>query len=242
MRDINLITDQDEKALGEKAVEAFFDKLEELIEENNRVVVSLCGGSSVEEFYSHIPKYAERLDKEQWKDVHFFFTDERLVSPLSEKSNHKQARDAFLMELGKRRLLLEENVHRFRGGRDELEEELARYDDELGEISDNEVHIPILGVGKDGHVGSLFPDHELLDVERKEFLLISDSPKPPSGRITISPKHIRSSISPFLFFLSEEKQDAYDCFKSEDTDYHDCPCKLAKEGEGELYVVTDLEN
>lgn len=228
--------------LVRKAVEKFYGSLSELLSSKDKVVVSLSGGRSVQPFYEKIPRMADSLNNEAWRRVHFFWTDERLVPPGSSESNYRLAKDLFLEELMGRGLIGPDQVHRFPGETPSPERVVVSYHRDLDRISSGVVHLPILGVGGDGHVGSLFPGSPQLKENKAKFLLVKNSPKPPDKRVTISPTMIKESTYPFLFFIGEEKRDAYECFREGTISYFDCPCKLAPSGtSGVCYTITDLE-
>jgi 6-phosphogluconolactonase len=44
----------------------------------------------------------------------------------------------------------------------------------------------MLGVGPDGHVASLFPEHPELQVDDRSVVAVHDAPKPPPTRISLT--------------------------------------------------------
>ena len=65
----------------------------------------------------------------------------------------------------------------------------------------------ILGMGPDGHIASLFPGALHAD-ETRDVFAITNSPKPPSARLTFSLKKLNSATEIWLIASGENKADA----------------------------------
>jgi 6-phosphogluconolactonase len=129
--------------------------------------VALSGGSAVNAYDLLGPMLPE------WRDVHLWYGDERVVALDDEESNHRlatehlEARDAtwhpIAPELG-------------------AEGAAAAYAQELdGTILD----VALNGMGPDGHTASLFPGFPQLHADGI-CVPVHDSPKPPPDRVTLT--------------------------------------------------------
>ena len=67
-----------------------------------------------------------------------------------------------------------------------------------------DLDLNILGMGPDGHVASLFPGIADIDDLRSIFA-ITDSPKPPSSRISFTMKQINSAQEVWMVAAGESK-------------------------------------
>ncbi|CAN0896385.1 Probable 6-phosphogluconolactonase 2 [Linum grandiflorum] len=66
----------------------------------------------------------------------------------------------------------------------------------------------LLGMGPDGHVASLFPNHPALGEKDEWVTFITDSPKPPPERITFTLPVINSASNVAIVATGESKADA----------------------------------
>lgn len=66
----------------------------------------------------------------------------------------------------------------------------------------------LLGMGSDGHVASLFPNHSVLDEKDEWVTFITDSPKPPPERITFTLPIINSAANVVMVVTGESKAEA----------------------------------
>ena len=178
-------------ALAAELVDNTISAAETAIARRGIFTMALTGGSVVGAVYPVLAQAAL-----PWHKVHVFFGDERSVPPDHTDSNFKLATDTLLGLPSVRGL----HVHRIRGEDDAVSAALA-YERELLDVTDGTGSLDVVhvGMGPDGHVCSLFPEHALLREERRLVMPILDSPKPPSSRVTLTLQALSRARE--LFFL-----------------------------------------
>ncbi len=154
-RDIIICRDADE--LTQKAAEDFIGFANQDYIISDRCAVALSGGSTPKALYSLLatPKYRRQVP---WREVHFFWGDERCVPPDHPHSNYRMAQESLLSKMK----IPSRNIHRMAGEKDP-QIAAAEYENELkgffhllpGELPT--FNIVLLGLGEDGHTASLFP-------------------------------------------------------------------------------------
>lgn len=150
----------------------------------------LCGGSTPRRCYQLL---GPLLDS--WEGVHLWYGDERCVPPEDPDANVRMVREALAAPGA--------TEHRMRG---ELgaERGAAAYADELG---DTVMDLTLCGMGPDGHTASLFPDHPQLDAAGRTAA-ITDAPKPPPARITLTLPALNASRRLMLLVTGADKSGA----------------------------------
>jgi len=115
--------------------------------------------------------------------LHLWFSDERFDSAASRLRNSEPVRAGLKKTNVK--------VHEVLSTDDGVNvlEAAAAYEDELLGIT---MDICVLGLGPDGHVASLFPDHWDPNLNARA-VAITDSPKPPAQRVSFTMEYINSS-------------------------------------------------
>ncbi|WP_027339440.1 6-phosphogluconolactonase [Halonatronum saccharophilum] len=206
--------------LERDAAKEIANTIEELLRVKSEVVVGIVGGSSVAGVFSNL------LDIEvEWANVHFFMADERLVPLDSDESNFKLAKKTFLNQLLEEGQLSEDNLHPFRYDSDKDDYGLEGYNGEFESLG-AKFDIFLLSSGEDGHIASLFSNHQSIKDQSNLYILVEDSPKLPPKRISASRKQILGAKKAIILFFGESKAQAYNSFISEGVSIEDCPARL----------------
>lgn len=151
-----------------------------------------------------------------WTGVHIWWGDERFLPAGDQDRNATQAREALLERLGE--LLPEKNIHEMpaKGGENGAatpEEAADLYAKELASFAPDGSLTPsfdilLLGMGPDGHIASLFPGHEALEVTGTSAVGVHGSPKPPPLRVSLTYSAINEAKEVWFLVAGSEKSEA----------------------------------
>ena len=136
--------------------------------------------------------------------LHIWWGDERYVESSSSERNAVQAANAWLRKLN----IPAENVHEFPSADSGLTvlEAAAQFED-VFDTSGIVFDLMLMGMGPDGHIASLFPAHTEGDANHS-VIAESDSPKPPSERLSFSYNVINSAKEIWFTVAGADKAQA----------------------------------
>ena len=132
-----------------------------------------------------------------WSDVKIYVADERCVQPNSDLRNDGLVRASIIDRVD----IPAENFFNIRtelGGN----EAVSEYSQVLANVSNFD--IAVLGVGPDGHIGSLFPDHHSM-ASKELALFITDSPKEPPHRVSVGIGMLQRATHRIVVVVGVEK-------------------------------------
>jgi 6-phosphogluconolactonase len=154
-------------------------------------------------------------DAIDWSAIDLWWGDERFLRPGDPERNETQAREALLDQVH----VDPARVHAMPavGGDwgDDVDAAAAHYAEELTGAArpEDRLGVPafdvvLLGVGPDGHVASLFPEHPALHETDRTVVGVRGAPKPPPVRISLTMPVIRSAAEVWLLAAGAEKAPA----------------------------------
>ncbi|HHW82201.1 MAG TPA: 6-phosphogluconolactonase [Actinomycetales bacterium] len=141
------------------------------------------------------------LEAVDWSEVHLWWGDERFAE--DSERNASQAREALLDSLP----IPAENIHEVaRPGDVETAAVAAEvYADEVAGVR---FAIVVLGMGPDGHVASLFPGREEIEISGRGAVPVADSPKPPPERVSLSREKLEDTDELWFVAAGADKAEA----------------------------------
>ena len=179
-------------ATAEDVAEAAAAEIADALRDGARTLV-LAGGTTPKRCYELLAEL-----NVEWGRVAVLFGDERCVPPGDPESNYRMAKEALLDRA------MPATVYRIPAelGPDEGADEYA-------EVVANAAPLDfvLLGVGEDGHVGSLFPGHAALQADGLT-VGVHDSPKPPPERVTLTLEAFRDAGRVLILATGKGKADA----------------------------------
>ena len=171
-----------EQDLIDAVAELIITEARKAASEHGFFSIGFSGGSIVKIVSAGLLNRQSEVDWATWR---VFFCDERYVALDHGDSNSRAVKDGFLSKVP----IKPEQVFDL-DPQLQLEAAAVDYSNKVQSVHGSEglprFDLLLLGMGPDGHTCSLFPGHKLLDETKLLVASISDSPKPPPERITLT--------------------------------------------------------
>ena len=167
----NIEVVSDAENLASRCVDLFvFDAIKS-IKAKGVFRVAISGGHTPQRFFELLGEQPDALSL-AWDKIHLFWVDERYVPVDSQWSNYKLAADTFINKVP----IDPENIHRIPTESSDFKIAAASYEQTITEVFDLEPgHLPqfdmvVLGMGVEGHTGSLFPN-SFASLDKEDLVL-----------------------------------------------------------------------
>ena len=174
-----------------------------------------------------------------WKEVQFFWGDERCVPPEHPESNFAMARRTMLSKL----MLRPDQVHRMRG-EDDPASAAAAYERELRRhfgLGDGEFprfDLVMLGLGDNRHTASLFPGDPAIH-ETQRMVVPVDVDAEPRKRLTLTPPVINNAHHVMFLVAGQGKAAAVKDILEGPRDSDRFPAQIVAPENGEVIWLLD---
>ena len=235
----------DKAAMSETAAERITSLIEYAVATRGLAAVSLTGGSTPDLLYQLLGDtnrpWRGRIE---WGHLHLFWGDEREVPPDHPESNFGLAHRLLIQHVS----IPDTQVHRMRGelpasdaGRLYDAVLRARRDQTAGPLFD----VMLLGIGKNAHIASIFPNSPLLmpepdeRSERPERLATGVAiPELSQWRITMTPAALLDSAAIIMIANGASKASAIDAAIDGPADVTRYPAQLLRDaGERVEWII-----
>ena len=226
---------EDSADLATSAAGALIARLEDAQARGEVPQIALTGGTIADTLHRELGRMGHSSTVD-WSRVVVWWGDERFVAPDSPDRNVGQAMAAF----GGRLPFDPAKVHAMPSTDDapDVDAAAAAYGSQLRAHGSGSFEVLMLGVGPDGHIASLFPGYPQLDVDDTIAVGVTDSPKPPPARVSLTFAALNRSRAVWFLVSGQEKADAVARALAPGADRHDVPAAGVT---GELETIWFLD-
>lgn len=219
------------KEVGQQAADYVAGLAEQAILRRGRFTVALSGGSLMDMI---APPLRRRQEEVKWSAWHLFWADERCVPLSHPESNYRLARRTLFD-------YVDIPLSQIYPIDDSLTPSTAAlvYQATLEQVFSGpwpRFDLILLGMGPDGHTASLFPGHPLLQEQKRWVAHLTDSPKPPPERITLTLPVINRARQVAFVVVGQNKAEALARVRQGDSAL---PASLVQPLDGELHWFVD---
>lgn len=218
------------------------------VKERGYFAIALSGGPLVS-FLGKLCEapYNKTLDWSKW---YIFWSDERAVAKNHADSNYKLTKEGFLSKVP----ILSGHVYSINDNAT-VEDAATDYEFVIRQlvkvrtvgVSEStdcpKFDLILLGMGSDGHVASLFPNHQALELKDDWVTYITDSPQPPPERITFTLPVINSASNIAILATGIDKANAVHLAVCDGSDGPDAlaslPARMVQPMDGKLVWFLD---
>jgi 6-phosphogluconolactonase len=205
MNEPKIIVLDDQQALFKRAAEEIAHLSGEAICTHGEFSFCLSGGSTPAAVFDLLgTRFLLSVD---WKEVQFFWGDERCVPPSDERSNFHMAQRTMLSKLP----ISPAQIHRMRG-EDPPPEAARAYEEELrahfGSSGLPRFDLALMGLGDNSHTASLFPHSPALQVTDRLAVAVEVNNPVERDRITLTAPVFDNSANVVFLVSGAAKADA----------------------------------
>jgi len=226
---------KDASALSKEVAKWMTSFIEQTLTNKERFCLLLSGGSTPKNLYTLLADepFRKQID---WKKLHIFFGDERVVPFNDERNNGKMAHDTLLSKVS----IPKDQIHYINTS---INPEIAANDYEKllrknFEDGKTTFDLALLGMGDDGHTLSLFPGNEAINqTSRWAFSLYLPSQQ--MHRVTVSADVVNRSACIAFLVTGAAKAPILNKVLRQTATPHSYPVQLIDPTEGELHWFVD---
>ena len=145
--------------LANAALDLFVEHANQAINQSGSFTIAISGGNTPTRFFELLGD-SQKGQSLNWERIQLFWVDERCVPPEADASNYALAANTFLKKV----CISPDNIHRMYGEAHDYMHAIRLYEEAISKVFKlapgqiPQFDLIMLGMGADGHIGSLFPN------------------------------------------------------------------------------------